>query len=95
MLFPHWQIWYPEWALTLLSCTALLLFLPKILCLIHALLIARNTRSYGGAGRVLLSVAGETLLSMLLAKDVRSAGFPAPPAQQRQWPLQCVVAPLG
>ena len=33
MLFPKWHVWYPEWALSLLSCTALLLFLPKILCL--------------------------------------------------------------
>ena len=67
MLFPQWHVWYPEWALTLLSCTALLLFLPKLLCLIHALLIARSARRYGGALRVLLGVAGETLLSMLLA----------------------------
>ena len=67
MLFPKWHVWYPEWALSLLSCTALLLFLPKILCLLHTLLTARNARSYGGAGRVLLGVAGETVLSMLLA----------------------------
>ena len=67
MLFPQWHVWYPEWALTLLSCTALLLFLPKLLCLIHALLIARSARRYGGALRVLLGVAGETILSMLLA----------------------------
>ena len=67
MLFPKWHVWYPEWALSLLSCTALLLFLPKLLCLLHTLLTARNARSYGGAGRVLLGVAGETVLSMLLA----------------------------
>ena len=67
MLFPKWHVWYPEWALSLLSCTALLLFLPKILCLLHTLLTARNARSYGGVGRVLLGVAGETVLSMLLA----------------------------
>jgi len=67
MLFPKWHVWYPEWALTLLSCTALLLFLPKLLCLLHTLLTARNARSYGGVGRVLLGVAGETVLSMLLA----------------------------
>ena len=67
MLFPKWHVWYPEWALSLLSCTALLLFLPKILCLLHTLLTARNARSYGGTGRVLLGVAGETVLSMLLA----------------------------
>ena len=33
MLFSKWYVWYPEWALSLLSCTALLLFLPKLLCL--------------------------------------------------------------
>ncbi|MDO4785599.1 MAG: glucans biosynthesis glucosyltransferase MdoH [Fretibacterium sp.] len=67
MQFPRWYVWSPEWALTLLSCTALLLFLPKLLCLVHALLVARTGPSYGGTARVLLGVVGETLLSVLLA----------------------------
>jgi len=64
-LFPLWPEWHPEWALALFSATAVLLFLPKVL----AVLLASTDRParYGGAGRIVASLAGEVALSMLLA----------------------------
>ncbi len=67
MLFPDWRIWYPEWALTLLGCTAILLFMPKIFSLIHAIFISRTAKNFGGTLSLIFSVTGETLLSMFLA----------------------------
>ena len=42
-LFPVWPQWHPEWAIALLSTTAVLLFLPKLLSL---LLILRNREAH-------------------------------------------------
>ncbi|HXU67326.1 MAG TPA: glucans biosynthesis glucosyltransferase MdoH, partial [Casimicrobiaceae bacterium] len=64
-LFPIWPHWRPEWAITLFSATALLLFLPKILA---ALRVALNDPvGHGGRARLSLSLVGEVLLSALLA----------------------------
>ncbi|MET0503331.1 MAG: glucans biosynthesis glucosyltransferase MdoH, partial [Candidatus Binatia bacterium] len=42
-LFPVWPQWHPEWAIALLSTTAVLLFLPKVLSF---LLIWRNREAH-------------------------------------------------
>ena len=64
-LFPLWPQWRPEWAIALFSATAVLLFLPKILA---ALRIAwSDPASHGGRLRLAVSLAGEMLLSALLA----------------------------
>jgi membrane glycosyltransferase len=64
-LFPTWPQWNPEWALTLLGATALLLFLPKFLSVL--LVPPREARRYGGVLRLTMSVLFEMLLSMLFA----------------------------
>jgi membrane glycosyltransferase len=64
-LFPNWPVWNPQWALTLLGATALLLFLPKFLSV--AIVRREHARRYGGASRLMLSVLLEMLLSMLFA----------------------------
>ena len=56
----------PE-ALTLFSLTMLLLFLPKIVSVVVLLGRSEEVAAYGGRGRLLLSVALETVGSMLLA----------------------------
>lgn len=64
-LFPLWPQWHKEWAVVLAGATATLLFIPKMLA---ALLPLRSdTKPYGGFGKLALSVAGESLYSMLLA----------------------------
>ena len=64
-LFPIWPEWRPEWALSLVAGTAMLLFLPKLL----SVFLVRPSRSYryGGEARLVTSVAGEILASALLA----------------------------
>ncbi len=65
-LFPEWPVWRPNWALTLLSVTALILFLPKLLGL--ALIVIRGqVHSFGGVLRLGSSALIEVLLSSLLA----------------------------
>ena len=63
-LFPVWPEWHPRWAVALFGVTAALLFLPKILALLVAL---RGSRRFGGAGRLAMGVAIESLFSALLA----------------------------
>jgi len=64
-LFPLWPQWRPEWAVTLFSATALLLFLPKVLA---ALVVAlREPANYGGGVKLWLSVLAEIALSALFA----------------------------
>ena len=64
-LFPVWPEWRPEWAMSLVACTAMLLFLPKLL----SVLLVRPSRfyRYGGEARLVASVAGEIVASALLA----------------------------
>jgi membrane glycosyltransferase len=64
-LFPTWPQWNPEWALTLLAATAVLLFLPKFLSV--AVVRRDHARRFGGRLRLVLSVLFEMLLSMLFA----------------------------
>ncbi|MEO9136401.1 MAG: glucans biosynthesis glucosyltransferase MdoH [Casimicrobiaceae bacterium] len=64
-LFPIWPQWRPEWAITLFSATALLLFLPKILAGLRIALI--DPARHGGRAHLAVSLVGEMLLSALLA----------------------------
>ncbi|HEY7787422.1 MAG TPA: glucans biosynthesis glucosyltransferase MdoH [Casimicrobiaceae bacterium] len=64
-LFPIWPQWRPEWAITLFSATALLLFLPKILAALRVALT--DPARHGGRTHLAVSLAGEMLLSTLLA----------------------------
>jgi membrane glycosyltransferase len=64
-LFPLWPEWHPEWAIALFGATALLLFLPKILSVL-AVSVSGASR-FGGTTRLAMSVAGELVLSALLA----------------------------
>lgn len=67
MLFPNWQVWYPEWAITLLGYTAVILFVPKILCLVYSLFIVKDAERFGGAKKLGWGVLGECVVSMFLA----------------------------
>jgi membrane glycosyltransferase len=64
-LFPLWPEWRPEWAITLFSATALLLFLPKILAALRIALI--DPVRHGGRLHLFASLLGEMVLSALLA----------------------------
>jgi membrane glycosyltransferase len=65
-LFPDWPRYFPSWALALLSGTAGLLFLPKILAVL--LVWAKGgARYFGGIARMFASAMGEVLVSTLLA----------------------------
>ena len=65
-LFPEWPQWHPEIAVALLSTTAVMLFLPKIL---SVLLIVKNGDAplYGGVLRLGAGVLIEILISTLFA----------------------------
>ena len=64
-LFPIWPEWRPEWAVTLFSATAVLLFLPKLLA---ALRVARREApAHGGRGHLAASLLGEMTISAVLA----------------------------
>ena len=64
-LFPIWPEWRPEWAITLFSATALLLFLPKVLAGLRVAFT--DPARHGGRMHLAVSLAGEMLLSALLA----------------------------
>jgi len=64
-LFPIWPQWRPEWALSLAAGTAMLLFLPKVTSVL--LVPLRAVRKYGGEAKLVASVAGEIVVSALLA----------------------------
>jgi membrane glycosyltransferase len=66
-LFPEWPVWHPGWALTLLSTTALLLFLPKLLSVFLIVVKGEGARRFGGFLRILASLVVEVLFSMLFA----------------------------
>ncbi|MFO7527989.1 MAG: glucans biosynthesis glucosyltransferase MdoH [Marinobacter sp.] len=65
-LFPLWPEWRPEWALALALSTAALLFLPKLLALVDAVL-HRLAHGFGGLVRLTASVLIEIAVSVLLA----------------------------
>ena len=65
-LFPEWPVWHPQWALTLLATTAIILFLPKLFSVF--LFVAKGqTAKFGGIARLCLSLGAEVALSALLA----------------------------
>jgi membrane glycosyltransferase len=64
-LFPIWPEWHPEKALALVSATATILFLPKVLSVL--LIIVKGAQGFGGALRLTLSMLIELLFSMMLA----------------------------
>ncbi|MFT6387126.1 MAG: membrane glycosyltransferase [Cellvibrionaceae bacterium] len=64
-LFPNWHIAKPELIYSLLGVTALLLFTPKILALIIALV--RNPNHFGGPAHLILSTLSEILIAILIA----------------------------
>ncbi|HWP66964.1 MAG TPA: glucans biosynthesis glucosyltransferase MdoH [Candidatus Limnocylindria bacterium] len=66
-LFPEWPVWHPDWAITLLAVTAVILFLPKILGFALVTLKWRNPRAFGGTSRLALSILLETLIGSLFA----------------------------
>ncbi|MGA6927552.1 MAG: glucans biosynthesis glucosyltransferase MdoH [Desulfosarcina sp.] len=66
-LFPDWPVWNLGWALTLLTSTVIILFLPKIFSLILVVFKQKQARRFGGAWRLFLSVVAEVIVSMLLA----------------------------
>jgi membrane glycosyltransferase len=65
-LFPLWPRWHPEWAVALLTTTAVLLFLPKFLSL---LVIVKNSQThlFGGLLPLCVSICLEIIVSTLLA----------------------------
>lgn len=65
-LFPTWPVWYPQWALTLLVSTAVILFLPKLFSIVLVALQNRS-REFGGLLRLVASVLAEVVVSTLLA----------------------------
>ncbi len=65
-LFPLWPEWRPGWALSLAVTTLAMLFTPKLLAFLDAL-VHGVVRSIGGALRLLTSVLLEIVVSVLLA----------------------------
>jgi len=64
--FPNWPEWHPELAITLVSSTLLLLFLPKFLALAE-ILLSRRRKIFGGSLQLLRGILLEILLSILFA----------------------------
>ncbi|HSQ82837.1 MAG TPA: glucans biosynthesis glucosyltransferase MdoH [Casimicrobiaceae bacterium] len=64
-LFPVWPEWRPEWAVTLFSATAVLLFLPKVLAALR--IAVRDAPAHGGRAHLAASLVGEMTISALLA----------------------------
>ncbi len=65
-LFPEWPVWRPNWALSLLAVTGMILFVPKILSVL-LITVHGQARAFGGVLRLLASVVLDVLLSSLLA----------------------------
>jgi membrane glycosyltransferase len=66
-LFPEWPVWHPQWALTLLGTTAIILFMPKLFSIFLILLKKGQVRQYGGILRLFASLGLEVFLSALFA----------------------------
>jgi membrane glycosyltransferase len=65
-LFPHWPVWHPQWALTLLSTTAIILFMPKLFS-VFLITAKGQAHRFGGIFRLCLSLAAEVFLSAMFA----------------------------
>jgi membrane glycosyltransferase len=66
-LFPTWPVIDPVRAMWMFIGTMAVLLAPKLLAAIAVLLRARERRGHGGATRLLMSVATETILTGLIA----------------------------
>jgi membrane glycosyltransferase len=66
-LFPAWPQWHPEWAIRLVASTAFVLFLPKWLSLIDALLHRQRRQAFGGSWRLSAGTLLEAIASVLFA----------------------------
>lgn len=66
-LFPVWPEWHPDWAIRLAVSTGFVLFVPKLVSLLDALLRSRLRRGFGGGIRLCAGTLVETFASMLLA----------------------------
>ncbi len=66
-LFPAWPVFDPKLALRLLTITGVVLYLPKILGVILAMMNPELRQGCGGVSGLLKSFIGETILSMLLS----------------------------
>ena len=64
-LYPIWPEWHPEKALALVSATATILFLPKVLSVL--LFAVKGARGFGGVLALTVSMLIELLFSMVLA----------------------------
>lgn len=65
-LFPNWPVWHPKWALTLLSTTGVILFLPKLLSVL-LIGIKGQVHRFGGPGRLFSGLVAEVALSAFFA----------------------------
>lgn len=65
-LFPHWPDWQLEWAVTLMSSTVVVLFLPKILAAAW-IVLCKKSSLFGGTAKLLISLVIEILFAALLA----------------------------
>ena len=66
-LFPDWPVWHPQWALTLLGTTAIILFLPKLFSVLLIMFKKGQARKYGGRIKLIASLGLEVFLSALFA----------------------------
>jgi membrane glycosyltransferase len=66
-LFPDWPVWHPQWALTLLGTTAVILFMPKLFSILLIMFKSDRVRQYGGRLKLLVSLIAEIFLSALFA----------------------------
>jgi membrane glycosyltransferase len=66
-LFPDWPVWHPQWALTLLGTTAIILFMPKLFSILLIMFKGDQVRKYGGRLKLLASLVLEVFLSALFA----------------------------
>jgi len=66
-LFPDWPVWHPQWALTLLGTTAIILFMPKLFSVLLIVFKKGEAAKYGGRVRLILSMVIEVLLSAFFA----------------------------
>jgi membrane glycosyltransferase len=66
-LFPQWPVWRPEFALSLAAVTLAILFLPKILAVVLAILKRHETRGFGGLTKLVGGTFFEIVIASLLA----------------------------
>ncbi len=66
-LFPDWPVWHPQWALTLLGTTAIILFMPKLFSILLIMFKSDQVRKYGGRLKLFASLVLEVFLSALFA----------------------------